>query len=240
MVANKSERGKRKLADKWEDGVFTVVDVKPDIHVYKIKDATGRTKVVHRNLLLEVNFLPILGIDEGSNSSEPDQPLIFVESDRNDGVDQATMPSQPNIPDLYDSNVEMSTFSFTESSFQSSFGHSDETALSPVADTIVLGDLVPSLHSDVVDTVNTDTTHYPGTVDELSSDERHAQHSDEIAQNLPPSPDLLCTDSSLEADAHAHAELVKPIKTRVGRIVKSVNRLIESMVQIPVLRVQEV
>ncbi len=151
--------------------MFTVVDVKPDIHVYKIKDATGRTKVVHRNLLLEVNFLPILGIDEGSNSSEPDQPLIFVESDRNDGVDQATMPSQPNIPDLYDSNVEMSTFSFTESSLHSSFGHSDETALSPVADTTVLGDLVPSLHSDVVDTVNTDTTHYPGTADELSSDE---------------------------------------------------------------------
>lgn len=72
MVANKSERGKRKLADKWEDGVFTLVDVNPDIHVYKIKDATGRRKVVHRNLLLEVNFLPIPGIDEGSSSTEPD------------------------------------------------------------------------------------------------------------------------------------------------------------------------
>ncbi len=238
LVANKSERGKRKLADKWEDGVFTVVDVNPGIHVYKIKDATGRMKVVHRNLLLEVNFLPISGIDEGSSSSEPDQPLIVVESDQNE-VDQTTMPSQPNKPDLCDSSVETSTVSSTESSYQSSFD-SDEKALSPVADTTVLGDLVPSLHSDVVDTADTDTTHYPGTADKLSSDDRHAQHSDEIAQNLPPSPDLLRTDASLQADAHAYAGLVKPIKTRVGRIVKSVNRLIESMVHIPVLRVQEV
>ncbi len=135
------------------------------------------------------------------SSSEPDQPLIFAESDRTDEVDQATMPSQPNIPDLYDSNVEMSTDSSTESSFQSSFDHSDESALSPVADTTVLGDLVPSLHSDVVGTVNMDTNQYSGANDELSSVNKHAQHSDEIAQNLPPFPELHCTDSSLQANA---------------------------------------
>lgn len=59
LVANKGERGKRKLADKWEDGVYTVVGVNPSIHVYKIQDAVGHTRVVHRNLLLEVNFLPL-------------------------------------------------------------------------------------------------------------------------------------------------------------------------------------
>lgn len=102
------------------------------------------------------------------------------------------------------------------------------------------GDLEPSHQSDVVDTVNADITPSPGAANELSTNERHAQHSDEIAQNLPPSPDLVCSDSLLKPDAHAHADLVKPIRTRVGRIVKSVNRLIESMVQIPVSRVQDV
>lgn len=95
LVTNKSERGKRKLADKWEDGVFTVVDVNPDIHVYKIKDATGRMKVVHRNLLLEVNFLLIPGITEGSSPTETDQSLTSAESDQNNyGVDQAACAIQ--------------------------------------------------------------------------------------------------------------------------------------------------
>lgn len=57
MVAKKEERGRRKLADKWGDGVYTVVGVNPNIYVYKIQDATGHTRVVHRNLLLDVNFL---------------------------------------------------------------------------------------------------------------------------------------------------------------------------------------
>lgn len=246
LVANKSERGKRKLADKWENGVFTVVDVNPDIHVYRIKDATGRTKVVHRNLLLEVNFLPIPGIDEESSFSETDQPLICAESNQDDyGVDQAPMASQPDIPDLSASNVEMLTVLSTESSSQSFSYDSDkssvcEPALSPVTDMTLPDDLTLSLHSDVADTVNLGIAQYPGAADELSKDEGHTQHSDETAQNLPLSPNLLCTDSSLQADANTHAEVVKPVKTRVGRIVKSVNRLIESMVQIPVLRVQDV
>lgn len=33
LVANMREQGKRKLADKWEDRVYTVVGVNPGIHV---------------------------------------------------------------------------------------------------------------------------------------------------------------------------------------------------------------
>ncbi|XP_016112414.1 LOW QUALITY PROTEIN: uncharacterized protein [Sinocyclocheilus grahami] len=194
LVANKSERGKRKLADKWEDGVFTVVDRNPDIHVYKIKDAAGRTKVVHRNLLLEVNFLPIPGIIEGSRPTETDQPLTSAESDQNNyGVDQATVPSQPDIPDLSDSNLEMSTLLSTDISSQSFSDYTDELlgpALSLVADTTLPGDLAPSLHSDVVDTMRTETTLYPGAANELSIDDRREQQSDEIAQNFPHSSDF--------------------------------------------------
>lgn len=58
LVANKACRGKRKLADRWGDTVYTVVAAKPAIHVYRIRSNCGNEKVVHRNLLLEVNFLP--------------------------------------------------------------------------------------------------------------------------------------------------------------------------------------
>lgn len=59
LVANKGCRGKRKLADKWEPIMYTVVASKPSIHVYKIRDRAGNERMVHRNLLLQVNFLPL-------------------------------------------------------------------------------------------------------------------------------------------------------------------------------------
>lgn len=78
LVANKGERGKRKLADKWEDGVYTVVDVRPDIHVYKIQDGAGRIRVVHGNLLLEVNFVLLL---ETANDGPPGSCESSIASD---------------------------------------------------------------------------------------------------------------------------------------------------------------
>ncbi len=60
LLANKAGRGKRKLADRWMSAVFVVVDRNIDTHIFKIRDAsTGQEKVVHRNLLLPVNFLPL-------------------------------------------------------------------------------------------------------------------------------------------------------------------------------------
>lgn len=37
LLANKGERGKKKLADKWEPTVYTVVDRNPQTHVYKLE-----------------------------------------------------------------------------------------------------------------------------------------------------------------------------------------------------------
>lgn len=59
LLANRGERGKRKVADKWESKVYEVISVKPGINVYSIRDRdTQKVKVVHRNLLLPVSFLP--------------------------------------------------------------------------------------------------------------------------------------------------------------------------------------
>lgn len=59
LLMNRGEWGKRKLADKWEPTLYTVMDRKPDLHIYRISDEGGKTKVMHRNLLLDVSFLPV-------------------------------------------------------------------------------------------------------------------------------------------------------------------------------------
>lgn len=60
LLANKGERGSKKLADKWESTPYVVVARDPRCHTYHIKNtSSGHEKVVHRNLLLGVNFLPL-------------------------------------------------------------------------------------------------------------------------------------------------------------------------------------
>uniref|UniRef100_A0A3Q3DV46 Gypsy retrotransposon integrase-like protein 1 n=2 Tax=Hippocampus comes TaxID=109280 RepID=A0A3Q3DV46_HIPCM len=49
LLANRGEKGKRKVADRWDSTPYDVVSVRPSINVYRIRDgATGREKVVHR------------------------------------------------------------------------------------------------------------------------------------------------------------------------------------------------
>ena len=63
LIANKGERGKKKLADKWEPTVYTVKDSKPQTHIYKLVDDKGNAKVVHRNLIMDISFLPVESAD---------------------------------------------------------------------------------------------------------------------------------------------------------------------------------
>lgn len=58
LIANRVEKGKKKVADRWDSTPFDVVSVRSAINVYRIRDSvTGKEKVVHRNMLLPVNFL---------------------------------------------------------------------------------------------------------------------------------------------------------------------------------------
>ncbi|CAI5673998.1 unnamed protein product [Oreochromis niloticus] len=74
LLANKKGHGKRKLAVRWESVVYTVFDKNDESHTFKLMDdSTGQVKVVHRNLIMPVNFLPLSGAsvqDDGDELSE--------------------------------------------------------------------------------------------------------------------------------------------------------------------------
>jgi len=62
-------KGKQKLANIWEDAVFTVLEqTSEDIPVFVVQreDKKGKKRTLHRNMLLPVNFLPL--------ERTPDQP----------------------------------------------------------------------------------------------------------------------------------------------------------------------
>ena len=68
LVANRGGRDQRTVTDKWESSPYEVVAVNSDINVYqrsKIKDVNSdKVKVVHRNILLPANFLPVRDMQE--------------------------------------------------------------------------------------------------------------------------------------------------------------------------------
>ena len=71
LMANKKDRGKKKLADRWDSIIYTVVDMNEGTHTYRIRDTiSGQEKVIHRNLLMPVNFLPV------GDTSEPSEPAL--------------------------------------------------------------------------------------------------------------------------------------------------------------------
>lgn len=73
LLANKGEQGKKKLADRWENNLYTVVEKHANTHTFRIRNcATAQEKVVHRNLILPVNFLPLSTEPEDGSSCVSD------------------------------------------------------------------------------------------------------------------------------------------------------------------------
>ncbi|KAI2645406.1 Retrovirus-related Pol polyprotein [Labeo rohita] len=86
LLANKGERGKRKLADRWESTPYRVVALNPQCHIYQIRNTkTGHERTVNRNLLLQANFLPLEleepELSEISGGSALGSRNVFVDDD---------------------------------------------------------------------------------------------------------------------------------------------------------------
>ena len=104
LLANKGERGKRKLVDRWENTLYVVTEKNSDIHVYKIRNSsTGQEKTVHRNHIMPVNFLPLLDspeqvIDEvRCSSDESDAPVDMMNAEERTSVWVSELSSE--VPD---------------------------------------------------------------------------------------------------------------------------------------------
>uniref|UniRef100_A0A672HB92 Gypsy retrotransposon integrase-like protein 1 n=1 Tax=Salarias fasciatus TaxID=181472 RepID=A0A672HB92_SALFA len=65
LVRNVQLRGKHKLADRWESGVYKVLKQCGDLPVYTVKPETGEgpQRTLHRDLLLPCGFLPVTPLE---------------------------------------------------------------------------------------------------------------------------------------------------------------------------------
>lgn len=67
LLANRKDRGKGKLADLWDSTMHVITWKDSSLHIYRVEDpTTKKSRVVHRNFILPVNFLPVLEPEEVS------------------------------------------------------------------------------------------------------------------------------------------------------------------------------
>ena len=190
LIANKGERGRRKLADKWNPEIFTVTSVNPQTHTYIIQDRYGREKVVHRNLLLQVNFLPF-EIDDSVhfNDSDAAGPSINVDAGEathsGDGLDRE---------DMEDSGEESASWLAEDSSDYSELWTSD--GKSDPEEPCFLEENDRGSTSEILELIPSNSP---------------------LINDLRPEPPLVTMAPSPVAG-----------RTRAGRVVKPVKRLIES------------
>ncbi|XP_072769424.1 uncharacterized protein [Nerophis lumbriciformis] len=240
LLANKAERGKRKLADKWEPSIYTVIDRNPQNHIYKVQDESGKTKVVHRNLILDVSFLPI----PEQTSAEPVPGTSDEISEfRPQPLDTSSDVADENPEDHICSWVCKSSDADCESSGEDRESEEeDETTCSPIRDSDRM-----SLGSSEADPAGSGSI---GQREEIlpprdlpgSSLIPKSPLTNEQNDPLTSLPDIsdtrLCdimpttvNDSQAPTQDSGHERHV--VRTRTGRVVKAVNRLIENMVQKP-------
>lgn len=211
LIANKGERGKKKLADKWDPTVYTVVDRNLLTHTYKLENVEGRERVVHRNLILDISFLPVettegrLSDTESVKSCTID-PLDSLEEDREGGTNAWSMSGLADDADQEFLSEAVSVMDQPDQDFT-------EDSVGQVMD-VPAGDSDPLVQSTGTD-VDTETL-------------LTLEDSGHVASSLP-CPVQVAQDKSDQVPPSTTGEHI--VRTRVGRVNKKVNRLIESMVQ---------
>jgi len=241
LLANKAERGKRKLADKWEPTMYTIIDRNPQTHIYKVREESGKTKVVHRNLMLDVSFLPF-----------PDQSREEMDEAASDVASEFQPPSVDALSGLAVDTSEDRTCSWINASSDAeseSIGEADE----PEEE----NEIPHSLSRDPVQLTPTKAqskevkgqggTEYSSVRDFMDSSVPPDSHLTDIdSVSSIDVPDLDKSESSniispvTMTDSQTPAKVQEPekqvVRTRTGRVVRAVNRLIENMAQKPLTR----
>lgn len=80
LLANKGERGRRKLVDRWESHLYTVVEKHENTDTFRLRNCdTDQEKVVHRNLIMPVEFLPMpAGIEDCDPSASVSLNMLWT------------------------------------------------------------------------------------------------------------------------------------------------------------------
>ncbi len=231
LIANKNERGKKKLADKWNETVYTIKDRNLQTHTYKLEDIKGDTKIVHRNLVLDISFLPVMTDGKRLCDTESEDLDSLEEEDTGDRTSDWIMSgsgdiqSQDNLSEGWaeadQSSQGTAELDYEEQSVNghiqcSSRDHSqshrgndmDSMVAEPDLDFPLLSDLDAQLHSG---------------------------ESDANAESKSQLTDLVHDTDAHDIDTQMHSseDTENVVRTRAGRVRKRVNRLIESMIHKP-------
>lgn len=206
LLANKGERGRRKLADKWESTLYTVVAKNARCHTYKIKNSrTGLEKIVHRNLLMLANFLPIVTVSESEE---------FPLSELSESNSASGEPVQELSEDLQESSRLSRTADW-------------------VMQTSIFGErMVVDEVDDEPKTWSNDSPLQKDPIDvscEVSSVREKIVNMDDGSSRLETVTEA--SEKILTIKSPPVSGTVTQIRTRVGRLVKPVNRLIQNMTQ---------
>ncbi|XP_041926157.1 uncharacterized protein LOC121689966 [Alosa sapidissima] len=206
LLANKGERGKKKLADRWEGIIYTVLAVNATTHTFKIRSPAGSVKTVHRNLIMPVNFLPLPDAGEDDKHLSCSGGSVSAAGSSQSSGDSATVDRTvrwvaglPGSSDTHGSDIgdfgsvtvdrgnDMLPVSAGVESERTSVPSACESPLCAVSD-----DCADSLSVDPLPTVN--STHTGVTASTVSPGRRRSG-----------------------------------VRTRRGRLIKPVNRLIQVM-----------
>jgi len=267
LLANKTERGKKKVADRWESTVYTVVDCKPDTHTYRIRNpATGQEKVVHRNLLMLVNFLPVnvehpqsdqlSGVSTSCQRSSSVLSLCAVE-DESLGADavvsEHTEDSYSNVTmddsvmsrgkatascDYADVNCEDGSMSVQESDARNrtlswvsglheGSHESEQTPSGVLVDPVA--EAFPSAPKSHLSDMSRDVRTSVSDGDTSGGSDSHESGSETVLSAQPLSQTPTNTNVADTENVPQSSSSVTQVRTRFGRVVRPVERLIHVM-----------
>ena len=246
LLANKKERGKKKLADRWESTIYAVVDMNAETHTYRIRDTvTGKEKVVHRNLLLLANFFPV---GDGSDMSDVTSSVPVMESSA-PGTDERESETlcgaRESLDTGNDSNslvaVEEGRAPLTDPEPVDSERRTIEWITQLSAPTLSEADFtdITSVTPDLQDaSVSPEglVTHRSVTCDftsmaavDIPVHVRYPDHAPDTVTQTDNTPATLPTVDQTTPIHCGYSDAHTQVRSRFGRLVKPVNRLIQSI-----------
>lgn len=198
--------------------MYTIVDRNLQTHTYKLKDEKGNVRIVHRNLMLDISFLPV-----GSPDEEESILLSAGESEDETRSDR----SEFGVEDVYPADLEERTMRWVNQESESPLVHNFDVEEAMGTDHNILDRKESSDQRQTKENSSRDLPQSEAETSPTSLDVNFDCDTDTRTRAQ------VQTDIQTDTDNQVPVPDVQGVRTRAGRVVKKVNRLIESMVQKP-------